>query len=150
MNPSLFFQFPCYSFLELSLMLHDFYFSLSVFFYFFLNPSAAIWKMEEPDLHCFLRKAGCQCNDLRLLRWALCMCFFFFQNILASLQHHLPQCIVTICVKKKSPLEVWFVFKRLRCRKWQCYSKCPNSLSSQVILFSSLPALQNLSHKIIH
>ena len=76
MNPSLFFQFPCYSFLELSLLLHDFYFSLSVFFYFFLNPSAAIWKMEEPDLHCFLRKAGCQCNDLRLLRWALCMFFF--------------------------------------------------------------------------
>ena len=126
-------------------MLHDFYFSSSVFFYIFFNPPAAIWKMEEPAFPCFLHEAGCQCNDLRLLRWALCMFFFsIFQ------QHSFPQCIVTICVKKRSPLELWFVFKRLRCWKWQCYSKCPNSLSSQVILFSSLPGLQNLSHKIIY
>ena len=32
------------------------YFSLPVFFYFFLNPPAAIWKIEEPHDHlpCFL------------------------------------------------------------------------------------------------
>ena len=81
------FSFPAILFFELSLMLHDFYFSLSVFFYFFFNPPAAIWKMEEPDLPCFLHDAGCQCNDLRLLRWALDLrmfFFFFFQNILAS------------------------------------------------------------------
>ena len=149
MNPSLFFQFPFYTFLELSLMLHDVFFSLSVFFYFFLNPPAAIWKMEEPDLPCFLHKAGCQCNDLRLLRWALCK-FFFSKYFSIFQQHSLPRCIVTICVKKKSPQDLWFVFKSLRCWKWQCYSKCPNSLSSQVILFSSLPGLQNLSHKIIY
>ena len=124
------------------------YFSIS--FLTHLQPSGR-WKnlpflVSAIDAFpCFLHEAGCQCNDLRLLRWALCMFFFsIFQ------QHSFPQCIVTICVKKKSPLELWFVFKRLRCWKWQCYSKCPNSLSSQVILFSSLPGLQNLSHKIIY
>ena len=40
------FHFRCYSFFELSLIIHDLYFSLSVFFYFYLNPPAAIWKME--------------------------------------------------------------------------------------------------------
>ena len=92
--------------------------------------------------------------DVNATTWdcsdGLSACFFFFFFFSIFQQHSLPQCIVSICVKKKRPWELWFVFKRLRCWNWQCYSKCPNSLSSQVILFSSLPGLQNLSHKIIY
>ena len=60
------------------------YFSLPVFFYFFSNPPAAIWKIEEPHEHlpCFLHETGCQCNYLRLLSRTLCM--FFFVNLSAS------------------------------------------------------------------
>ena len=58
------------------------YFSLSTFFYFFLNPPAATYKIEEPHLPCFLHEAGCQCYYLRLLRWT--QCIFFFLNLSAS------------------------------------------------------------------
>ena len=57
------------------------YFSLSIFFYFYLNPPAATWKIEQPHLPCFLHEAGCQCYYLRLLRWTQCI---FFLNLSAS------------------------------------------------------------------
>ena len=62
------------------------YFSLPVFFYFFLNQPAAIWKIDEPHdrLPCFLHEASLvvnattwDCSD------GLSACFFFL-NLSAS------------------------------------------------------------------
>ena len=153
MNLSLSFQFPCYSFLELSLMLQFTFLclSFSISFWTHLQPSGRLKNLEHDHLPCFLHEAGCQCNYLRLLRCTLCMFFFFFSKSFSIFQQDShPQSIVSICVKKKKAH-----------RNCGLFSKCSgagigNATRSAEIacraksLFSSLPVLQNLSHKITY
>ena len=62
------------------------YFSLPVFFYFFLNQPAAIWKIEEPHdrLPCFLHEAGLLVNATTWDCSDGLSASFFFLNLSAS------------------------------------------------------------------
>ena len=106
------FSFPdnSRSFLELSLML-QFTFSLPVFFYFFLNPPAAIWKIEEPHDHLPLFPP-LSWMSMQLPEIAQMYSLFFSKSFSIFLQDSLPQSIVSICVKKKKPIGIVVCFQK--------------------------------------